>query len=97
MWQGPTCGGYDNRRLTGDGTASSNGHMRAVRPEHSAIFGDLKRVRREALEHALAARDLSGRRAELIHDLMRLGYAQADIARELGVTRQAVQKMASMR
>lgn len=70
--------------------------MRSIRPEDSAIFRDLKRVRLEALDHARTARDLAARRAELIHDLVRLGYAQADIARELGVTRQAVQKMASM-
>lgn len=70
--------------------------MKTIQPEHSSTFEDLKRVRLEALDHARAARDLAGRRAELIRHLTRLGYAQADIARELGVTRQAVQKMASL-
>jgi DNA-binding NarL/FixJ family response regulator len=67
--------------------------MKPVQPEHRDLFEDLKRVRAEALDHARIARDLSGRRADLIRELTRIGYAQADIARELGVSRQAVQKM----
>ncbi|QAY71401.1 hypothetical protein [Xylanimonas protaetiae] len=71
--------------------------MKTIQPEHRDTFDELKRVRLEALEHARVARDLSGRRAELVEELTGLGYAQADIARELGVSRQAIQKMSSAR
>jgi len=56
-------------------------------------FRRLKEVRAEALEHFLAARRLHAQRRDLIRDLTADGFSQADIARELGVTRQAVQKM----
>jgi predicted transcriptional regulator len=36
---------------------------------------------------------LASQRRELIRQLIEQGFSQADIARELGVTRQAVQKM----
>jgi predicted transcriptional regulator len=39
------------------------------------------------------ARELARERRRLIEALLTEGYSQADIARELGVTRQAVQKM----
>lgn len=56
-------------------------------------FDRLIELRSAALEHARAARQLSHQRRTLIDDLVARGYSQADIARELGVTRQAVQKM----
>lgn len=71
--------------------------MKPIQPEHRDTFDELKHVRLQALEHARVARDLSRRRAELIEELTSKGYAQADIARELGVSRQAIQKMASAR
>lgn len=58
-----------------------------------AKFQKLNEVRAQALEHARLARDLSRQRRTLISELIDGGYSQADIAREMGVTRQAVQKM----
>lgn len=56
-------------------------------------FQRLNKVRATALEHARRARELSAQRRALIGELIDAGYSQSDIARELGVTRQAVQKM----
>jgi IS30 family transposase len=53
----------------------------------------LKEVRAEALEHVRIARELARERRRLIEALLAQGFSQADIARELGVTRQAIQKM----
>jgi biotin operon repressor len=39
------------------------------------------------------ARELARQRRRLIDALLAEGFSQADLARELGVTRQAVQKM----
>jgi len=50
-------------------------------------------VRAEALEHVRIARELARERRRLIEALLAQGFSQADIARELGVTRQAIQKM----
>ena len=66
---------------------------RPVAPEHRATFHELNDVRAAALDHARRARDLSARRRALINELLAAGYSQSDIAREMGVTRQAVQKM----
>ncbi|HEX3588770.1 MAG TPA: TrfB-related DNA-binding protein [Pseudonocardiaceae bacterium] len=57
------------------------------------LFTTLKEVRAAALEHARKARELARERRELIDTLVDKGFSQADIARELGVTRQAIQKM----
>jgi biotin operon repressor len=54
---------------------------------------ELHTVRAAAVDHYAKAIEYSKRRCELITELMGAGYSQADIARELGVTRQAVQKM----
>jgi DNA-binding NarL/FixJ family response regulator len=56
-------------------------------------FRRLRRVRAEAVEHARRARLLADERRMLIQGLVADGFSQADIAREMGVTRQAVQKM----
>jgi DNA-binding XRE family transcriptional regulator len=58
-------------------------------------FGRLKEVRAEAIEHTKQARRLAMERREIMLGLIEAGYSQADIARELGVTRQAVQKWLS--
>ncbi|GAA2090690.1 hypothetical protein GCM10009840_32180 [Pseudolysinimonas kribbensis] len=71
--------------------------MRTVRPEHRQRFAELREVRAAAVKHALEARELSKRRAEMIDDLVELGYSQADVARELGVSRQSIQKMLAAR
>jgi len=59
-------------------------------------FRRLNEVRAAALEHARRARRLSAQRRDLIRQLVTAGYSQADIAREMGVTRQAVQKMLTL-
>jgi DNA-directed RNA polymerase specialized sigma24 family protein len=53
----------------------------------------LKEVRAEALKHFRIAQDLARERRDLIRGLTEEGVSQAEIARELGVSRQAVQKM----
>lgn len=60
---------------------------------HAEQFEELKRVRAAAIEHYRAAVQLSGQRRQLIDALLAEGFSQADVARELGVTRQAIQKM----
>ena len=57
------------------------------------VFDRLNGVRAQAIEHARLARRLSDERREIIEQLLGDGFSQADIAREMGVTRQAVQKM----
>lgn len=64
-----------------------------VADEDRAKFDHLLEVRAAALDHFLKARNLSRQRRTLINELMQTGYSQSDIAREMGVTRQAVQKM----
>ncbi len=59
------------------------------------IFSRIKEVRAQAIEHTILARRLSAERRKLMEELIRQGVSQADIARELGVSRQAIQKMLS--
>ncbi len=66
---------------------------RPVSHDDRATFQRLNEVRAAALEHARLARQLSSQRRALIDELIGAGYSQSDIAREMGVTRQAVQKM----
>ena len=68
---------------------------RPVAADDRAKFDHLIEVRAAALEHFVTARDLSRQRRQLITELIDAGYSQSDIAREMGVTRQAVQKMLS--
>ena len=56
-------------------------------------FRRIKEARAQAIEHTKIARRFSAERRELMLALIDEGVSQADIARELGVTRQAVQKM----
>jgi DNA-directed RNA polymerase specialized sigma24 family protein len=60
---------------------------------HQETFRRLKEVRAEALEHFRMAQLLHAKRRDLIRGLTADGFSQADIAREMGVTRQAIQKM----
>jgi biotin operon repressor len=64
-----------------------------VAEQDKSKFQELHSVRAAAVDHYAKATEYSKRRCELITELMGAGYSQADIARELGVTRQAVQKM----
>ncbi len=56
-------------------------------------FRQIKEVRAQAIEHTREARRLSAQRRILMQELLDDGLSQSDIARELGVTRQAIQKM----
>jgi DNA-binding transcriptional regulator LsrR (DeoR family) len=56
-------------------------------------FEQLRQVREEALHHAREAQRLAAVRRELMKSLLADGVSQSDIAHELGVTRQAIQKM----
>ena len=60
---------------------------------HQETFRKIREVRAEALEHFRRAQELHAQRRDLLRTLIGEGYSQADIARELGVTRQAIQKM----
>ena len=60
---------------------------------HQETFRHLKEVRAEALKHMRLAQKAAAERRDLIRGLIAQGFSQADIARELGVTRQAIQKM----
>lgn len=64
-------------------------------PSHEATIQRIKEVRSQAIEHTRQARRLAIERRELMNSLIQDGFSQADIARELGVTRQAIQKMLS--
>jgi DNA invertase Pin-like site-specific DNA recombinase len=61
--------------------------------DHEETFNRLRQVREEALHHARRARELARERRDIIRDLQLAGVSQSDIARELGVSRQAIQKM----
>jgi transcriptional regulator with GAF, ATPase, and Fis domain len=63
---------------------------------HAELLGELKRVRAAAIEHTRAAQELARQRRVLIDALLAEGFSQADLARELGVTRQAIQKMVAV-
>jgi biotin operon repressor len=67
-----------------------------VAEQDKSKFQDLHTARAGALDHYARAIEYSKRRSELITELMDAGYSQSDIARELGVTRQAVQKMVAI-
>ncbi|MEY9847223.1 TrfB-related DNA-binding protein [Streptacidiphilus sp. MAP5-3] len=60
---------------------------------HADLFEELKQVRAKAVEHHSEALRLSRERRKLIDRLLAEGFSQADVARELGVSRQAIQKM----
>jgi DNA-binding XRE family transcriptional regulator len=64
--------------------------------EHADLVDELKRVRAAAIEHTMVARELAQERRRLIDVLLAEGFSQADLAREVGVTRQAIQKMVAV-
>jgi DNA invertase Pin-like site-specific DNA recombinase len=61
--------------------------------KHEPTFARIKEVRAQAIHHTRLARQFAAERRDLMQGLIDQGVSQADIARELGVTRQAVQKM----
>lgn len=68
----------------------------AKKPEvtdYAKIFEEVREVRARAIEAYKRVQELHARRRDLLRTLADAGFSQADIARELGVTRQAIQKM----
>lgn len=61
--------------------------------EHRDLISKLKEVRAAAIEHTRIAWQLARERRQFIDTLLAEGFSQADLARELGVPRQAIQKM----
>jgi DNA invertase Pin-like site-specific DNA recombinase len=66
---------------------------RASAPGHAETLRRIREVRAQAIEHTRLARRLAVERRDLMRSLIDDGVSQAEIARELGVTRQAIQKM----
>ena len=64
--------------------------------DFQAEFEELRRVKAEALSHWVKAQEFHHQRKVLMKQLVSHGFSQADIARELGVSRQAVQKMLTL-
>jgi DNA-binding NarL/FixJ family response regulator len=60
---------------------------------HQQTFQRLKEVRKQALQHMRLAQQFHAERRDILRGLIDDGFSQAEIARELGVTRQAIQKM----
>lgn len=83
----------DNPLLTSTTGGCQNGGMAQRNADHQQAFERLRQVRAEALEHTMQAQRLARERRDLIRQLIADGFSQADVARELGVTRQAIQKM----
>jgi DNA-binding NarL/FixJ family response regulator len=69
--------------------AESKGDISA----HQETFRRLREVRSEALRHMRLAQQFHAERRDILRGLIADGFSQAEIARELGVTRQAIQKM----
>ncbi len=62
-------------------------------PAHIELLDQLKAVRAEAIEHTRIAHRLARERRRIMDQLIAEGFNQTDLARELDVTRQAIQKM----
>ncbi|MFF7153970.1 hypothetical protein [Streptomyces sp. NPDC008139] len=60
---------------------------------YEPTFARIKEVRAQAIHHTRLARQLAVERRDLMQELIGQGVSQSDIARELGVSRQAIQKM----
>jgi DNA-binding NarL/FixJ family response regulator len=65
--------------------------------EQVALLKTVKDARAEAVEYFVKARAASARRSDAMTELLRLGLRKADIARELGVSREAISKMMKAR
>jgi DNA-binding XRE family transcriptional regulator len=67
--------------------------MKRTGQQQESTIERIRVVRAQAIEHTRQARQLHEERRGLMQELIDEGWSQADIARELGVTRQAIQKM----
>jgi predicted transcriptional regulator len=65
----------------------------AYTAKQEAALVEIKEARAQAVEHYLKAKEASTRRSDLMLALIKDGVSQSDIARELGVSRQAIKKM----
>ena len=83
----------DNPLLTLTTWGCHNAGMTQRSTDHQQAFDRLRLVRAEAIEYTRKAQQLAAERRDLIRQLIGDGFSQADIARELGVSRQAIQKM----
>jgi DNA invertase Pin-like site-specific DNA recombinase len=63
---------------------------------HQETFDRIKEARAQAIHHTREARKFATERRELMQSLIDQGVTQSDIARELGVSRQAIQKMLTL-
>lgn len=70
-------------------------YMKRASQSHEETIERIKEVRAQAIEHTRQARKFHVERQYLMQQLIDDGWSQADIGRELGVTRQAIQKMLS--
>ena len=61
--------------------------------DYAETFDKVREARAQAIEHYRLAQQLHAQRRDLLRTLIVAGFSQADIARELDVTRQAIQKM----
>ena len=61
--------------------------------DHEEVYRRIKEVRAQAIEHTRQAQTLARERRDLMQILINDGQSQSDIARELDVSRQAIQKM----
>jgi DNA-binding XRE family transcriptional regulator len=68
-------------------------HAGVMTTPHSETYDRIKEVRAQAIHHARLAQQFAKERRELMQSLIDQGVTQSDIARELGVSRQAIQKM----
>lgn len=64
--------------------------------KHHETIARIKNVRAQAIEHTREARKLALERRDLMQSLLDDGWSQSDIARELDVSRQAIQKMMTL-
>lgn len=69
----------------------------AYTAEQEELLVAIKEARAEAVEHFFKAKEASTRRSDLMLALIKDGVSQSDIARELGVSRQAIKKMIKAR
>ncbi|MFG2475744.1 hypothetical protein [Streptomyces fagopyri] len=60
---------------------------------YGSTIEQIKEARAQAIHHTRMARQFAMERRDLMQSLLAQGVSQSDIARELGVTRQAIQKM----
>ena len=85
----------DNPLLTFATPCCHDGGMgkQAETAEQQEMVARLKEVRAAAIAAARRTVELARERRRIMEALLAEGFSQADLARELGVTRQAIQKM----